>query len=82
MSILWRCAVVSLVVALIAPAFTIELAGGFEHWWDRLLIPFRGPDYAWFWLQNVAAMFAAVLAASGLSAAWVFRARTASGGGP
>jgi len=79
MSILWRCAVVSLVVALIAPAFTIEVKEGFEHWWDRLLIPFRGPNYAWFWFQNFAAMFVTVLVTSGLSAVWVFHGRTAWG---
>jgi hypothetical protein len=83
MAVLWRCAVVSLVVALAYQPFTVQTAGPGFSWWDLLYGIFTSWAWAASFLEQAAILFPILLLTSWLSVTWIRRsAPEVEGKGP
>lgn len=79
MAILWRCAVVSLVVAFFYQPFTLRMYGLNSSWWEQLTYPFWSLAWGWFGFQHLVTLFVVGLLTGCLTARWVAQSQPSTG---
>lgn len=82
MAVLWRCAVLSLVVAFSYRPFSMEQPTGSLGWWEEVLFPFTSLIWwgDWFGVKSLAMLFGVALLASWLTAHWALRPEAGGSG--
>ncbi|SCY64795.1 hypothetical protein [Thiohalorhabdus denitrificans] len=81
MTVLWRCVVVSLVVAVAYQPFTVLPASPSFSRWDLLINTLTHWPWAASFLKHIAVLFSVTLLAGWLSVKWVLSSQPFSAGG-